>query len=96
MPLLIKMADGTTKEVTLRPTIDVDTDYCPATCKARTKTLRKRIRISHALTRQMWVYRALQWNIIKTGNKCSMKEAKVLSEDPDPYEKTYVFYCLLV
>ena len=53
-------------------------------------------RISHALTRQMWAYKALQWHIIKTGNNCSMKQAKDWSEDPDPYEKTYVFYCLLV
>ena len=96
MPLLIKMADGTTKEVTPRPVIDIDADYCSATVKARTNLLRKRIRISHALTRQMWVYRILQWDIIKTGNKCSMKQAKIWSEDPDPYEKTYVFYCLLV
>ena len=90
------MADGTTKEVTPRPTIDVEEDYCSATAKARIKTLRKRIRISHALTRQMWAYKALQWHIIKTGNNCSMKQAKDWSEDPDPYEKTYVFYCLLV
>jgi hypothetical protein len=96
MPITIKMFDGTTKEVTLRPTVNVDEVSCSATIKQRKDTLRKRIRISHALTRQMWVYRELQWHLMETTKKCTKKQAKIWSEDPDPYEKSYVFYCVTV
>ena len=94
MPITIKMLDGTTKEVTLRPTVNVDANYCSATNKQRKDTLRKRIRISHALTQQMRIYKELQWHLMQTSQKCTKKQAKIWSEDPDPYEKSYVFYCL--
>lgn len=94
MPLTIKLLDGTTKEVTLRPTINVDGDYCSVIDKQRAKALRKKIRISHTLTRQVQTYRELQWYIMQTTHNCTKKQAKVWSEDPDPYDKSYVFYCL--
>jgi len=94
MPLTIKMADGTTKEVTLRPTIDVESIFCPETDKMRAKAIRKKIRISHELTRRMWFYRDIQRHMMEITEKCTMKEACALSEDPDPYDKSYVFYCL--
>jgi hypothetical protein len=93
MPITIKMFDGTTKEVTLRPSVNVDEASCSETIQQRKDTLRKRIRISHALTRQMWIYRELQWHLMETTKKCTKKQAKIWSEDPDPYEKSYVFYC---
>ena len=94
MPITIKMLDGTTKEATPRPTVNVDEACCSATTKQRKEALRKRIRISHALTRQMWIYRELQWHLMQTAKKCTKKQAKVWSDDPDPYEKSYVFYCV--
>lgn len=96
MPITIKMCDGTTKEVTLRPTINVDGDYCSAIDKQRAKALRKRIRINHVITRHVRIYRELQWHIIQTTQKCTKKKAKAWSEDPDPYDKSYVFYCVNV
>jgi PP-loop superfamily ATP-utilizing enzyme len=94
MPLTIKMCDGTTKEVTPRPTVNVDGEYCAETNKQRAKALRKKIRISHEVTRQVRIYRELQWHIMQTTHLCTKKQAKAWSEDPDPYDKTYVFYCL--
>ena len=102
MSLRIKTCDSTTlersspasQEVTLRPTIDVDCVYCSIVNKQRAVTLRKRIRISRALTRHVRGYRILQWSLIQVKEKCTKKGARQMSEDPSPYEVGYVFYCL--
>ena len=90
------MLDGTTKEVTLRPTVDVEGEYSYELYKQREKALRKKIRVNRALTQQTRIYRELQWQIMLTNESCTKKEAKAWSEDPDPYDKSYVFYCLKI
>ena len=39
-------------------------------------------------------FRELQLQKILRIKRCGYTEAKEIAEDPDPYEKEYVFYCL--
>jgi hypothetical protein len=79
---------------TPRPTIIVDDAYCSALATQRRKQLRKKLRVSRTFNHVIRVYRTLQRDLTRTHEKCSKKEAKSLAEDPDPYEKGYIFYCL--
>ena len=79
---------------TPRPTIDVDMKICNDVVIKRHKDLRKKIHASHDLRRVIRNYRDLQINLMYAKHSCSKKAAKKYSEDPDPYEKGYVFYCV--
>lgn len=82
---------------TPRPTVDVDDAdlVCEsALYEARKKTLRSRFRISHKLTRVIKDWRLKQIDLISKIDKCSKKKAKTEAEDPTPYEKSFIFYCL--
>jgi len=39
-------------------------------------------------------FRELQLQKIMRVKRCGYKEAKEIAEDPDPYEKEYLFYCI--
>lgn len=79
---------------TPRPTLDIDPSYCSATAKKRSVELRKKIRIPHTTRRVVNAYRKLQVELMRINERCSKKAAKEMSEDPTPYETSYVFYCL--
>lgn len=79
---------------TPRPIIDVDGAYCSAINKKRQHTLRTKFHTPHSARRVVNAYRQLQLELIRNDLKCSKKEAKLHSEDPSPYEKTHVFFCL--
>ena len=82
---------------TPRPTLEVDD--AALVCNSalyyeRKKALRSRVRISHKLSRVIKEWRLKQIDLISKLEKCSKKKAKPDSEDPSPYEKTFIFYCL--
>ncbi len=79
---------------TARPTIDVETKICNELVNKRYKEFRKKLHASHGLRRVVRIYRDLQINLMYAKHSCSKKAAKEYSEDPDPYEKGYVFYCV--
>ena len=81
---------------TTRPVIDVDTASCEVVNKARRKLLRSRLHASHALRRVVREYRNAQITLMRTKFRCSKKDAISHSEDPDPYQKAYIFYCVKV
>lgn len=76
---------------TPRPTVDVDLAEVSS----------DRIRKEHPLLdSSFWSdtvldsFRQLQLQRILKMNRCSHKEALEMAEDPDPYAKDYIFYCL--
>ena len=82
---------------TPRPTVEVDDAALVCDSKVyfqRKKALRSRFRISHKLTRIIKEWRLKQIDLICKIEKCSKKKAKPDAEDPTPYEKTFIFYCL--
>jgi len=79
---------------TPRPTVNVDEVYCSALAEQRRKKLRKKLRTSRSFNHVVRVYRAMQRDLTWSREGCSRREAKSLSEDPDPYERGYIFYCL--
>ena len=82
---------------TPRPTVDVDDAalVCDsAVYHKRKKALRSRFRISQKLTRIIKEWRLKQIDLISKIEKCSKKKAKPEAEDPTPYEKTFIFYCV--
>ena len=82
---------------TPRPTVEVDDAalVCdPVIYNKRKKTLRSRFRICHKLSRVIKDWRLKQIDLISKIDKCSKKKAKPEAEDPTPYEKTFIFYCV--
>jgi hypothetical protein len=82
---------------TPRPTVDVDEAalVCDsAVYHKRKKALRSRFRISQKLTRIIKEWRLKQIDLISRIDKCSKKKAKPEAEDPIPYDKSFIFYCL--
>lgn len=76
---------------TPRPTIDVDI----------AEMSEDRPRKEHPLiSASFWCdtvvdsFRDLQLQRILRVKQCNYKEAKEIAEDPDPYDKEYLFYCL--
>lgn len=76
---------------TPRPTIDVDV----------AEDSKDRPRKEHPLLdATFWCdtvvdsFRDLQLQRILRIKRCGYKEAKEIAEDPDPYDKEYLFYCL--
>lgn len=85
------------KKDTPRPTVNVDDAdlvFNSVLYEARKKAFRSRIRISHKLTRIIKVWRLKQIDLISKIDKCSKKKAKTEAEDPTPYEKSFIFYCV--
>ena len=76
---------------TLRPMIDVDS--AEASPDRPTKE-------NPILSASYWCdvvvdsFRELQLQKIMRVKRCGYKEAKEIAEDPDPYEKEYLFYCI--
>ena len=82
---------------TPRPTIDVDLDGCSSELyKERKKAIRSKIRIPREVTETVKFFRSIQHEIFRRQNGCNKKEAKSESEDPSPYEPSYIFYCVSV
>lgn len=82
---------------TPRPTVEVDDAALVCDSKVyfeRKKAFRSRFQISHKLTRIIKEWRLKQIDLICKIEKCSKKKAKPDAEDPTPYEKTFIFYCL--
>ena len=85
------------KKDTPRPTVNVDDAdlvFNSVLYEARKKAFRSRFRISHKLTRIIKIWRLKQIDLISKIDKCSKKKAKTEAEDPTPYEKSFIFYCL--
>jgi hypothetical protein len=80
---------------TPRPTLDVDTlTFSLELYNQRRKALRSKVRNSHAVTRHVNLYRTLQHAIFCKEFGYTKKAAKSAAEDPSPYEKGYIFYCV--
>lgn len=78
-----------------RPTLDVDNLHCPVDLATkRTKALTCHIHTSHVARRIYQAYRATQHKKMQAHLRGTKKVAIVESEDPSPYEASYVFYCL--
>uniref|UniRef100_A0A6C0BIT7 Uncharacterized protein n=1 Tax=viral metagenome TaxID=1070528 RepID=A0A6C0BIT7_9ZZZZ len=78
-----------------RPTLDVDNlDISAALAAKRTKSLACHIHTSHVARRIYQAYRAIQHKKMQAHRRGTKKAAITESEDPDPYEASYVFYCL--
>ena len=79
---------------TPRPTIDVEENWCNSDMlKARKKIMMKHVHASHEMRRVVNTYREYQIKLL-VAKKNSIKAAKEKSEDPYPYESTFIFYCL--
>lgn len=76
---------------TPRPTIDVD---------AAEASLDRPTKEHPLLSASYWCdvvvdsFRELQLQKIMRVKRCGYTEAKEIAEDPDPYEKEYLFYCI--
>ena len=76
---------------TPRPSIDVD---------AAEASLDRPTKEHPLLSSSYWCdvvvdsFRELQLQKIMRVKRCGYTEAKEIAEDPDPYEKEYLFYCL--
>jgi hypothetical protein len=78
-----------------RPTIDVENLWSPEELLAkRKKSITQHIHTSHVARRIYKAYRALQHKKMQKYDKGTKKAAILDSEDPSPYEPSYVFYCL--
>lgn len=78
-----------------RPTLDVDNlDLSVALETKRTKALTCHIHTSHVARRVYQAYRAIQHKKMQAHLRSTKKVAIAESEDPSPYEPSYVFYCL--
>ena len=78
-----------------RPALDVDNLDCPADLFAkRKKSMTRHIHTSHVARRIYNAYRALQHKKMQEYDGGTKKAAILDSEDPSPYEPSYVFYCL--
>ena len=54
----------------------------------------KHVHASHEMRRIVNTYRDYQVKLMVNKKSCSIKAAKEHSEDPDPYMKTYIVYCM--
>lgn len=76
---------------TLRPSIDVDAAEAAPDRPTKENPI---------LSASYWCdvvvdsFRELQLQKIMRVKRCGYTEAKEIAEDPDPYEKEYLFYCL--
>jgi hypothetical protein len=78
-----------------RPTLDVDNLHCPVELATkRGKAITGHIHTSHAARRIYQAYRAIQHKKMQAHLRGTKKAAITESEDPSPYEASYVFYCL--
>lgn len=78
-----------------RPTLDVENLWSPPELdEKRRKAISCHIHTSHAARRIYQAYRSLQYKKMQEHEGGSKKDAITDSEDPDPYEPSYVFYCL--
>ena len=82
---------------TPRPTIDVDLDGCSSELYLeRKKAIRSKIRIPREATQTVKFFRSIQHEMFRKRYGYNKKEAKSESEDPSPYEPSYIFYCLSI
>lgn len=80
---------------TPRPTIKTDCDeYNYTLMKVRLAKLRQHIHSSHENRRVFRLMRELQIQKFIECNKVTKKRAREMLEDPNPYEKDYLFYCV--
>jgi hypothetical protein len=78
-----------------RPALDVDNLHCPVELTTkRGKAITRHIHTSHAARRIYQAYRAIQHKKMQAHLRATKKVAIAESEDPSPYEPSYVFYCL--
>ena len=78
-----------------RPTLDVDNLDCPADLiTKRKKDMNRHIHTSHVARRVYQAYRAIQHKKMQAHLRSTKKVAIAESEDPSPYDPSYVFYCL--
>ena len=54
----------------------------------------KHVHASHEMRRITKLYREYQVELLAKKNGCSIRAAKELSEDPDPYKSNFIFYCV--
>ena len=83
-------------ETTERPVLDMDTSYNLALAETRAAILRWRTRPTPDVERVIEAFRVAQ--IKKIGHVCgsSREAAEAEAEDPSPYEKEHIFYCLSI
>jgi len=78
-----------------KPILDVDNLETPQELATkRKKAITQHIHTSHVARRIYQGYRALQHKKMQEYDKGTKKAAILDSEDPSPYEPSYVFYCL--
>lgn len=78
-----------------RPSIDVDNLWSSEELLAkRKKIMFQHIHTSHEARRIYQAYRVLQHKKMQEHDGGTKKDAIIYSEDPSPYEPSYVFYCL--
>jgi hypothetical protein len=80
---------------TPRPTVDVEVNDCTNEMyKERKRIMMKHVHASHEMRRVVNTYRDYQIKLIIKNSSCSIKAAKEKSEDPYPYNSTFIFYCV--
>lgn len=78
-----------------KPIIDVENLWSPPELfSQRKKVMTRHIHTTHKARRIYQAYRALQYKKMQEYDGGSKKDAIINSEDPSPYERSYVFYCL--
>lgn len=81
-------------ETTARPVLDMDTSYNLALGETRAAILRWRTRATPDVERVVDAFRAAQIKKIGQLLGSSREAAEAEAEDPSPYEKEHIFYCL--
>ena len=79
---------------TPRPVLDVDTACDQEMINRRAAAISPYTNASYNAYRVISEFRYLQTVLIQNCRRCNQVKALELAEDPSPYTREYIFYCL--